>query len=374
MRSVLVTVLVFALAGVTSADIPTPGEYRYLDAIMVGDPDTLVWVTVDLESVQDGIDLAESFFTHPLVDLIPELEDQGIDTGHSDTVLAKVGTHDTVQFFETSVGRRSAVCRMLNGVTLTGSDLGVTLIDHSDAEYGIICEDVGPDTRIEGLSITGGIGRDQGRVADGDGRNLVAGIACLEGADPTISGVYIWGSATGIVIRGTSAPLIEWTVIARGSHHGMYIAKSGGAEVVADHVTVVQNFDHGIYAYGGQVSITNSCLTHNGKSGVRDYLGEPIVGYCNVYWNDQIDPNPETGPLNYSGMEDQTGTNGNISEEPFYCDFTGAAGYDYHVCVDSPNVGADSTGGDIGGLGGACTECASVVEATTWGAIKALYR
>ena len=306
----------------------------------------------EVTQIQEGLDLAEA----------------------GDTVLVWLGVYDSVSVFDTSVGLRTAIARMPDGVILRGRELRDVLLDHSEAEYAIICEDVGSDTRIEDLTITGGIGRDQGRVADGDGRNLIAGIACLEGANPTISGVYIQGSATGIVIRETCAPLIEGTVIARGSHHGMYIAKSGGAAVVVDHVTVVQNFDHGIYVYGGQASITNSSLTHNGKNGVRDYLGEPAVEYCNVYWNDQIDPNPETGPLNYGGMDDQTGTNGNISEEPFYCDFTGTAGYDYHVCIDSPNVGADSTGGDIGGLGGACTECASVVEATTWGAIKALYR
>lgn len=306
----------------------------------------------EITHIQEGLDLAEP----------------------GDTVLVWVGVYDSVSLFDTSVGIRTAVAQVPDGVILRSRNFGEAWIDHSEAEYGIICESVGSDTRIEDFAITGGIGRDQGRVADGDGRNLVAGIACLAGANPTITGTYIRGSATGIVIRETSAPTIQWTVIALGSHHGMYIAKSGGAAVMIDHVTVVSNFDHGIYVFAGEVSISNSCLTHNGKNGVRDYLGEPTVEYCNVYWNDQVDPDPQTGPLNYGGMDDQTGMDGNISEEPFYCDFTGSAGYDFHVCVDSPNVGADSTGGDIGGLGGACTECASVVELRTWGAIKALYR
>jgi hypothetical protein len=306
----------------------------------------------DVTEIQEGLDLAEA----------------------GDTVLVWTGTYDSVSYFDTSVGIRGAIARMPDGVILRGNHARDVVIDHTEAEYAIICENVGADTRIENFTITGGIGRDQGRGDDGDGRNLVAGVACLQEGSPTIDGLQIRGSATGIVIRGLSAPVIEGTVISRGSHHGIYVAKTGGAAVTVDHATIVQNFDHGIYVFEGATDIANSCITHNGKNGVRAYLTEPSVVYCNVYWNDQVDPDPQEGPLDYGGMDDQTGSNGNISLEPFYCDYTGAAGYDYHVCVDSPNVGADSMGGDLGALGGACTECVSIVERSSWGAIKALYR
>ncbi len=48
-------------------------------------------------------------------------------------------------------------------------------------------------------------------------------------------------------------------------------------------------------------------------------------------------PDPGDGPLNYGGsLDDLTGVDGNISAEPYYCDFFGTAGYDYHVCATVP--------------------------------------
>jgi len=289
-----------------------------------------------------------------------------------DTVKLAVGVFDSVYTFVTPFGVRTAICELKNGVTLRGSVRRQSVIDHTGAQYGILCRDIGAAARISNLTIRGGVGRDAGREDDGDGRTLAAGIMCWENASPTIENVSINESATGVVVRDGCAPTIRGAVIARGSHHGVYVYRNGTSPVILDHVTAVSNFDNGVYVFQGRAELTSCCVTHSGKPGISAYDCTPSVEYCNVFLNDRT----STGmPEDYAGeIDDLTGQFGNISSEPFYCDFSGAVGYDYHVCMDSPNVDAGQGGTDIGAFGGSCTACVSPVSRTTWGAIKALYR
>ncbi len=186
--------------------------------------------------------------------------------------------YDSVHTFLTgSVGVRTAVCRLRSGVTLRGMQRSSCVIDHTGAEYGIICENVSAASAVRNLTIKGGIGRDAGREDDGDGRNLVTAIMCLKDASPTIENVTIKESATGIVAREGCAPTIRRTVIARGSHHGIYVYMNGASPVVIDRLTAVQNFDVGVYVYSGTATIASSCITHSGKPGVQSYECAPSV-------------------------------------------------------------------------------------------------
>lgn len=69
---------------------------------------------------------------------------------------------------------------------------------------------------------------------------------------------------------------------------------------------------------------------------------EPILTCCDLYRNEGGD---WTGPI-----ADQYGTNGNISEDPLFCD---RARYDLHLAAASPCLNAD-TCGTIGALGHGC--------------------
>jgi len=60
----------------------------------------------------------------------------------------------------------------------------------------------------------------------------------------------------------------------------------------------------------------------------------------------------------------------NISEPPLFC---GATAGDYSLQDCSPCVGAAHDGGDIGAFGVGCS-CNSLVEETTWGRVKAMFR
>jgi hypothetical protein len=277
-----------------------------------------------------------------------------------DTVLVRPGVFDSVRNYATPLGVKTAIVAMKDGVTLIGVDRDDSEIDQTEAEYGILCIDVGPTTVIENMTVMASLGRGRGTEDEGDGRNLVAAIACIDGASPTIREVTIEDVSTGIMVRSEgspSAPTIEGTIVTRGGHQGIFVYMNGPSPVVVDHSTIVENFDHGVYVY-------------NGKNGIRNYLATVTVQYSNLFHNDRF----SAEPADYAGMDDLTGTSGNVSLEPFYCDFTGQFGYDYHICFASDIVSLGEGGTFIGALGGACSECISPVEGTTWGAIKALYR
>jgi len=309
---------------------------------------------------------------------------QGVDlAAPGDTVLVMSGTYDSVHLVATPLGMKHAIVEVSSDIVLLGAAGSNVEIDHSGAEYGILVQNVSESAVISNLSIVGGEGRDKGLRDDDGGRFIAAGICCIDAASPTITDVSIEEGATGIVIRtesgsADSAPVLERVVVARGSHHGIFIYENGASPVVIYRCTLVDNFDMGIYVGGGNVQISSSAITNNGKNGIHAYLATPSVTYCNVYWNDQVFPNAGTGPLNYSGtLDDLTGIDGNISVEAYYCDFVGSAGYDYHVCLTDPPSGhlnGGEGGVTIGALDGVCTGCQSPVEMTSWGAIKALYR
>ncbi len=337
MRCLLVVLIVGLFAAVGMADV-----------IVVPDEEN------DIECIQQGLDLASA----------------------GDTVLVYAGVYDSVHYFQTPIGTRSAICQLKDGVTIRGIDRDDVVIDHTDADYGILCVDVGSGAQVKALTVVGGVSVRQDNVIDGDGRDLRAGISCLSNASPVIRYVTIEESSTGLLCRTNCAPTVENCLIVRGGHHGVYVYMNGATPVTLDRMTIVGNFDYGVYVFSGAVDVSNSCITHNHKSGVYDYLSTVGVDHCNVYWNDYV----STDFLNYGGgLADQTGLNGNISEEPYYCDYVGDVGYDYQVCFTSPNVDAGVGGSDIGadtsGFGvGSCSNCVSPVSQVSWGAIKALYR
>ncbi len=333
MRSLLAALMITILAAAAAADvIHIPND------------------NPDIKCIQDGIDFASP----------------------GDTVLIHAGVYDSVSYVETPLGSRSAVCVMKDGVTVRGMDRDDVVIDHTLGDFGFICVDVGSSCQIKSLTILGGISKEMcegGEVADD--RDLRAGIACLESASPTIRYVSIEESGSGILCRDDCAPTIESTQIVRCAHHGIYIFVNGASPVVIDQVTIVANYDYGIKLSEGSATITSSSITHNHKSGIHAYSADPIIEHCNLFWNDYGSSPPE----NYGGdLSDLTGSAGNILDEPFYCDYTGSAGYDYHVCFESPNIGGGAGGVNIGAWGGGCSDCVSPVEVTSWGAIKALYR
>ena len=95
--------------------------------------------------------------------------------------------------------------------------------------------------------------------------------------------------------------------------------------------------------------------------GTQDEVVLPFVSYCDV-WN--------CTHGNYGGLfPDLTGSFGNISEDPQFCD---APARDFSLYDSSPCAGSGPGGSDMGAFGVACGGTA--VERTSWGAIKAGFR
>ncbi len=105
----------------------------------------------------------------------------------------------------------------------------------------------------------------------------------------------------------------------------------------------------GIYVGSGTPAVTNNIVAFNTGSTVSNangmvFLSPPVALSCNdSFGNDG---------LNYSGVPDPTGTDGNISEDPLFCD--SAAGK-FNLTPESPCAPAHSGAcGLIGALASGC--------------------
>lgn len=106
--------------------------------------------------------------------------------------------------------------------------------------------------------------------------------------------------------------------------------------------------------------IERNIIASCGGGGIFGYNNVPFIS-CNDAWNNS--------PLNYRGtISDQTGTNGNISVDPLFCD---PASWNLFLNCVSPCLGAPGCG-RMGALDAGCG--ATAVTPTTWGRVKALFR
>jgi hypothetical protein len=178
-----------------------------------------------------------------------------------------------------------------------------------------------------------------------------------------------YGSGGGVFLIGSERMLLQNMIIAGNS---IADACGGGIHIEGSpqliNVTVYGNklagFDDG-YGYGSGVCISgiplwrNVIITGNSSqdpakgAGVStDYNGEIVYG--NVWGN---------SPDNFSGIDDPTGQNGNISVDPLFVDTsaTDPTLWDLHLQSNSPLVNAgdpalldsDGSRSDIGAYGGA---------------------
>jgi hypothetical protein len=101
-----------------------------------------------------------------------------------------------------------------------------------------------------------------------------------------------------------------------------------------------------------------------GGGGIAGYISgdAATITCCDVYGN---------AGGNYDGViiPDQTGSNGNISEDPLFCS---APNLDYSIDAQSPCAAANN--GCAIRMGMYDIGCDSPVERASWGSIKALFR
>lgn len=135
------------------------------------------------------------------------------------------------------------------------------------------------------------------------------------------------GSRTGGGIYCEASPIIEGNTIvgnSSGQGAGIYCAE-GSSPVIRNNIIANNNRDY----------------RTEGGEGIYAASASIVVECNDVFAN-------EGG--NYAGIPDQTGVNGNISQNPFFCD---AAAHDYSIHEMSPCAPGNHPGGDVCGLIGA---------------------
>jgi len=280
---------------------------------------------------------------------------------------------------------------MISGCVITGNK--TTTVNYQVEGGGIAIWGLGSTPVIENCTIsenTCGIG--------GPNIGSGGGIFCKDAA-PTITDCTIEDNATrnnggGVCFRQSAVVMLD-CVFKRneasegggGSFNGNFIVERcafvanvadvvGGGARATDGLFLSCTFIgnsaglHGGGAWTDQQNTTFSKTiiafsTHGeGVFGAMDAGRDMVFLCCNVFDNE----GGEYGGL----IPDQTGTDGNISEDPLFCDVYVD---DFTLCENSPCLsGGNPCTVQIGAYGQGCGECEAPVEPATWGTIKGRYR
>ncbi len=300
----------------------------------------------------------------------------GIDAAIAgDTVLVACGT-----YYEHDITMKSGVCLLSE----SGSAECVT-IDAQQLGSVIICAEVDDTTSIIGFTITGAsttgirIYHAELLIAYcdivGNSGHLGGGIKMGSENSPTIEHCRILDNyavdGAGIFCSGGS-PTFSYCLIAGNEAQfwggGMQLSAFNRTPTLS-HCTVVDNIAG---ADGGGVFGANRCrfilqntiIAFNDDGGIhiQDALTYESIDCCDVYAN--------VGG-NYTGqLGDLTGVDGNISDDPLFCDRPNG-----DFTLDGASPCAPPQSGSCGLVGAYEVGCGAVpIEPATWGSVKASFR
>jgi len=207
--------------------------------------------------------------------------------------------------------------------------------------------------------------------ADGVGGGLYVQSSSLSAVEGCVIAGNVADAGGGARLGGTSLLLTDCLIWDNSATYA--VVDEGGGGVLLNgggllNCTVVGNWAGG--SGGGVLAefiagapLTNCLIADNeGGAGVAcaTETDGMVLTCCDVHGN--------VGGEYGVHMTDQTGTNGNISEDPLFCD----PAYDFTLDASSPCLPANnSCGVQMGSSGQGCD---SPIEHATWGAVKALFR
>jgi hypothetical protein len=197
----------------------------------------------------------------------------------------------------------------------------------------------------QGVTIQGNLFQDNENLTGPGGA-----IYLFSANDPVVGNVILRNHCSG---GGGGIAVAHSTVTISGNTFALNRSDQGGGNV---HFTSAS-----------ALTLKQNILSHSPGIGLlRDNSGgaSTITMSCNDVSNN--------AGGNYSGVPDPTGTNGNISLDPLYCNLPTL---DVHLASTSPCTAADAPAG-CGLIGALDVNCDGPVrtEPATWGAMKARYR
>jgi len=347
-------------------------------------------------AIQDGINAAsprDTVMVHcgkynetgivvkPGIQLVSETGDSScviIDLLHgtpqTGTIMFFDGCGDTTSLRGFTLMNGAAVFPPFNGGAIVMTDSSpilesVRIMMNSAIDFGggIYCDNASP--YVYGSSFVGNVGTGGG-----------GGIACFNNSHPVIDSCWFIanaGSVGGAILCDNSSPSVSYSFLfSAGSCNqgaGLWCSESSPT---LNNVTFA-GCQAGVGTSGQCVHLAfqssphfdNCCFMNSGfvtgpLNFAEDGMSLPIFACCNTYaWN---------GATGYGGtLADPTGTDGNIAEDPLFCDWVS---FDASVDAASPNLPghpSNTCGVLIGARGQGCD---SPVEARSWGTIKAIYR
>jgi parallel beta-helix repeat protein len=241
----------------------------------------------------------------------------------------------------------------------------------SDLEWDvhvIVIGNVG-ECSVQGFTIRGAR---NGWLSSGGGIDIIEASALIKGNIITDN----WcASGGGLACAGSPSPVIEDNLFyGNGAFAGAAIHISQCSPIVRNNTIVDNHANDGagaIYLVGAQSFpvIVNNIIVGNTAAEYGAIFGDTPAGLtfsCNDMYGNV--------PRNYDEpLSDQTGLNGNISQDPMFCGVAGTN--NYYLQASSPcaeaNVPADCAGVRMGCYPVRCTVGA---RKESWGTIRSLFK
>jgi len=283
-----------------------------------------------------------------------------------DTILVSPGF-----YWEPRIGLSQFAIHLISEAGPEATTIRLLKMSPDDVNV-IIMRDISEPCSIIGFTITGASGGflDAGGGIDCENsdllikNNIIKGNWCIQGGaifcygtiSPTIEGNLICNNEQwvgGAVFILDCSPLVKDNTIVnnRASDGTSAICISGGLSypVIMNNIIA---FDSSSAAGGSAVSSTTPA--------------SQIIFECNNVWGNY--------PANYFGaLTDQTGINGNISQDPLFCGISGSGNYylqESSPCAES-HVPAHCVGFRMGRYP---VKCTVGTEQESWGKIKTLFK
>lgn len=244
------------------------------------------------------------------------------------------------------------------------------------------------------LAITGGVFSDNSAEATGGAISLYS--AALIASSCTFQG-NVAGSYGG-AIYGTSSSALSLTgcsFIGNSASSGGGAIYSAGGEVILDGCSSMHNsssYGASLDCAGEATALVTSCSFVADSSGSAALVFGPdasttisrtVIAFAKQATAVYCTPGGSTPTVTCSDIfgnqygdwtgciEGLAGTEGNISEDPLFCDLAGGS-VDVEDC--SPCLAAHNSCSLNIGAGSSDCACGEATEPTTWGAIKAMYK